>query len=318
MKYNQQEESILSRVKGRNNDHQAEEMRERIYQRTLDKIAVQENLPKIAASTPLSFHDRKIPFYWGVAAAVALLILIPLSFWMGEWHTNRVLTDTWVEVSSPGASISRIVLPDGSKVVMNGRSQIRYPRLFGKNDRQVKLDGEAYFEVEKESKRPFIVQSEELTVEVLGTRFNMKCYKDDPIYKVALNEGSVRVKAYSDQEAITMVPNQEIVFTRDKRTFMRRSINASEDIAWIDGQLNFRSDKLSDILKTVERMFDVTIQIKDPQLASIEYYCQISTNESLEKILSLLSSSGEFKFRKLSASHYEITSASEEIQTVTP
>ncbi|MFB2118430.1 FecR family protein [Parapedobacter sp. 2B3] len=189
-------------------------------------------------------------------------------------------------LSTPKGGTYQIALPDGSKVWLNAASTLKYPSRFSAKERVVELVGEAYFDVVKDERTPFKVVSAGQTVEVLGTEFNVSAYPDEEAINTTLVEGSVRVAlAGGDQSPVVIRPGQQA-------TTHKSSLNVSEvDIfdytAWKDGIIVLNSARLPDVMRQVERWYDVAIAL--PALKTDKTaYVIINRNESLSSVLKAL------------------------------
>lgn len=229
-------------------------------------------------------------FVWlkigAVAASVALLLMFSnyYSFQSGKKQTGSQL----LEVSNPRGMLSTITLPDGTKVTLNGGATLSYPTLFIAENREVSLSGEAYFDVKKDEKQPFIVHAEDLQVKVLGTQFNVKSYQEDDYIQITLNEGKVGVNVASEQEIEYLQPDQQVCFDKKNRTFTKEDVNARFFSAWKDGQLYFRGTPFYEVALQLERRFNVDIEIVSPKLRETSYYGEFVRGENLDQILQVM------------------------------
>ncbi|WP_420602266.1 FecR family protein [Flagellimonas sp.] len=154
-----------------------------------------------------------------------------------------------------------LVLSDGTTVHLNSGTTLKYPVKFSKEgQREVFLDGEAFFEVSKNKESEFIVRANGLDTRVYGTRFNINAYQDDDIQEVVLVEGSIGVqKEGGGGKELLLDPNEKAAIN-DRGQLFRESVDISGYIAWIDGVLIFENERLGNILKKLERHYDVSIQ----------------------------------------------------------
>ena len=156
----------------------------------------------------------------------------------------------------PYGSHSSIVLADGSKVWIHSGSKLRFPSSFGPGERGIKVEGEIYIEVAKDTSRPFYVETPQLTVNVLGTKFNVSAYADDALQSVVLVEGKVNVKANSNEDFV-LLPNQR--FKLSDGISGIDEVNAYDYISWKDGVLQFRGETMKDIIQRLSRYYNVSI-----------------------------------------------------------
>ncbi|GGG74504.1 iron dicitrate transporter FecR [Parapedobacter pyrenivorans] len=159
-------------------------------------------------------------------------------------------------LSTPRGGQYQITLSDGTLVWLNAASKLEYPSRFSRKERIVKLEGEAYFAVAKDNKRPFRVLSERQEIEVLGTEFNISAYPDENEIRTTLVEGSVALTAYN-QQPTPLKPNQQA--TLYNGTVAISDVDVSAAIAWKDGLFNFHGLSIDESLKQVERWYDVDV-----------------------------------------------------------
>lgn len=172
-----------------------------------------------------------------------------------------------------------LTLSDGTKVYLNSGSSITYPNTFNaSNKRIVALQGEAYFEVTSNKKKPFIVKTDLLNVRVLGTKFNVSAYKNDNNNSITLVEGKVAVSksvAFEDEKpkSILLEPNQRALAKRNDNNNITKELvkNTSKYISWKNKELEFKNDKFIDITKKLERNFNVKIISNNKKLNNIEF-----------------------------------------------
>lgn len=239
-------------------------------------------------------------FRYLMAAGVALLLALTASaaYHMGRKGAAKQLSAALVETVAPLGMTSRVVLADGTAVTLNGGSKLTYPAVFVGDERAVTLVGEGFFDVAKDAAHPFLVRGENLTVEVLGTKFGFRSYKEDMNTVVTLKEGAVKALPLNAEtvEALVLKPNQQL--TLDNRTgeFQCRFVDAAELLAWKDGELYFRDNTLDEIARVLERRFNVSITITTRTLKDDRYFAHFGSDEGLDKILTLLSHKRHWKY----------------------
>ena len=197
----------------------------------------------------------------------------------------------------PKGTFYHLVLSDGTKVWLNADSKIKYPVSFGQDKREVSLRGEGYFEVAKDSTRPFIVSTDKMDVRVLGTTFDVNTYEDEGKSFVVLVEGLVEVSAGKGESRIITPGYMAEVNMHDVQAKIQISKCDSEHyIAWKNGNFSFRNASLTEILKRVSRYYDVTV-IRE-QVFEEEYYTgDVSSDVSLESLLAVIESSTSVSFK---------------------
>ena len=197
----------------------------------------------------------------------------------------------------PKGTFYHLVLSDGTKVWLNADSKIKYPVSFGQDKREVSLRGEGYFEVAKDSTRPFIVSTDKMDVRVLGTTFDVNTYEDEGKSFVVLVEGLVEVSAGKGESRIITPGYMAEVNMHDVQAKIQISkCDPERYIAWKNGNFSFRNASLTEILKRVSRYYDVTV-IRE-QVFEEEYYTgDVSSDVSLESLLAVIESSTSVSFK---------------------
>jgi ferric-dicitrate binding protein FerR (iron transport regulator) len=228
-----------------------------------------------------------------LAAACALVFLAALSaisYYMGYAAEKKLPEQAQVDVRVPYGVLSRIELPDGSLVVLNGGSRLSYPASFGKK-RELFLSGEGFFEIVKDEKHPCVVNTKNLSAKVLGTRFSFKAYEEDEQTVLTLEEGSLSaVSTGKDKnECIFLKPDQQLILNHHTGDLRRKTVRAYNYTSWKDGHLSFINMSLGEIATALERRFDLKITFEAESLREESYYAQFENDENPERILDLLS-----------------------------
>jgi ferric-dicitrate binding protein FerR (iron transport regulator) len=235
---------------------------------------------------------------WQSAAAVAALIIVSyFSFREGNKQTNARFSEM-IKIEAPSGSTVKVYLPDGTLAHLNASSTITYSQTFGVNDRKVSLSGESYFEVAQNEKLPFSVQTEELQVDVLGTKFNLRNYPDDREASVCLLEGKVLVGNHIKPDGnITLYPDQKILLDKKNGDMRLTIVRSQNTAAWTNGHLFFDDALLSDIAKDLERSYNVTITLTHPDLENLRIYGRFIRKElNIEDVLEVLAATGKIKY----------------------
>lgn len=227
---------------------------------------------------------------FSAAATVALLCII-------GWFAYEYVQPISMQTISTLAETKTVRLPDGTKVTLNHFSTLTYPERFKQTNRMVDLNGEAYFEVSKDKKHPFIVQTKAVDVQVLGTHFNVEAYNNDPEIKTTLFEGSVAVSNKSNSERIVLLPNESAIYNKVSKSLVRETTeSALEEIAWQKGSFIFNNLPLREIARQLSNSFGVTIHINDTALQNYRITASFNNKENLESILRLLQRAGNFDY----------------------
>lgn len=211
-------------------------------------------------------------------------------------HHKKMLTNT---VSTPRGGQYQVNLPDGTRVWLNAASELKFPLSFaGLKERRVNLTGEAYFEVKKNTAKPFIVASDRQLVQVLGTHFNVNSYKDDANTKTTLLEGAVKVlslKGGNPDEAI-LKPGQQARISEASATINVATVDPSVEIAWKNGQFFFENEPIENIMKQIARWYDIEVIYKD-DFAGKTVWGSVTRYGNVSKVLSILELTGGIHFK---------------------
>lgn len=250
-----------------------------------------------------------------VFARIAAILFVPLLITSALFfYKLRTQSDTGQfsiqKISNPSGIRSEIVLPDGSNVWLNAESTITYKVPFGMKERNVKLIGEAFFEVKKDEQKPFQVESGKVRLTVLGTRFNYKAFPEEKAIEVVLAEGKVKLNS-TDSKAgkeIILKPGERAMVNKMTNETHISGVDIEKYIGWHDGKLIFDECPLPEAALRLERWFGVEVEITDPTI--LDY--QISTTfekESLHQILSMLELASPIEIKVIPATMEKTTQA---------
>lgn len=196
---------------------------------------------RVAASTAQKQSKKVIDWKTIYKYAAAVLVVGLISFFsyrQGESNLQNALTQ--VEVEAPLGAQTRLRLPDGTLVVLNAGSRLVYPQDFGVDNREVELSGEGYFEVERNEKLPFHVQTPSLSVRVLGTKFNFRDYPNDEEAVVSLLEGKVVLDNRLRAEAeMILLPNEQVTLDKAEGHMKKETKEVKNVLEWTSGKLFF-------------------------------------------------------------------------------
>lgn len=277
--------------------------------------------------------ERKRNFRWYWAAAAVLVILAGL--WILDPFTSRKQITTQLissvnEISTRPGSKSKVQLPDGSVVWLNAGSTLTYNKDFGRENREVTLTGEGFFDVTKDKEKPFIISTESIKIKVLGTAFNVKAYPDDKKTETSLIRGSIEVTIRNrPNDKIILSPSEKLVVENDiarvenrDREWERRTGNIARtelpairtlmsinklkynpvdssvaEVQWVNNKLVFRDEAFRELAVRMERWYNVKIEINDERIAD-ERLNGIFETETIEQALGALKEFIPFQYQK--------------------
>jgi len=196
-----------------------------------------------------------------------------------------------------------ISLEDGSKIILNAGSKISYQEPFSTYKREITLSGEAFFEVAKDSLRPFIVRTSNITTQALGTSFNIKYHSKENNISVALATGSVKIKEEAKEgsnQIARLEPGQQLVYERVDHTYQVEAYDSNEVLAWREGILYFKKAKLSQVIEKLKSWYGVEIEIKGKVSSNDKekLYTGVYDNQSLDDVLEGISFVKDFTYTK--------------------
>ncbi len=205
-----------------------------------------------------------------------------------EEHGKGVVTEEYNKLTTPIGGEYSLVLSDGTKVFLNADSELKYPVEFSDGKRIVDLKGEAYFEVHKDSLRPFVVRMNGAEVTVLGTSFNVNTYGDDGQIYTTLVNGSVRVSSVKNGQAEVLKPGMQSVMDVQSGQLTVREVDVEPYVAWREGRFVFRAMTLDLIMRQLQRWYDFEVFYQNPELKDYEFRGVIKRDMDLDKVLSVI------------------------------
>lgn len=233
-----------------------------------------------------------------IAASLIMLIcvsyLIILSLNLSEKEEAGILQQPVIK-ENPAGQKSKIFLPDGTIVWLNAESTLQYQEEFTELARVVDLSGEAYFEVAEDSARPFIVQSGDISVEALGTIFNVNFFPENLDIAVNLISGKVKVTASESKKDIVLNPGEGISFDRNDQQAVKYRFDVAKAAVWKDGILTFENDTFDQVVQKLERWYGVRIDVEG-DLPRDWQFSGLFDNESLVHVLKVMQYARDFQF----------------------
>ena len=242
---------------------------------------------------------------YAAAAAVVAGAVCGSGFMGGRRaESRRVAAAQPGSVSTPLGVKSAVVLPDGSRVRLNGGTRIVYPALFG-DERRVEVDGEAYFEVEHDARRPFVVVTGQVASTVLGTTFNVHAYSEDENFQITLATGSLLVDGGPESRSVRLRPGEQGFFEKTSGLLSLRRVNVEHVLSWQEDRLYFRAEPLASIARSLERQFNVSIAIPDERLRRICFTGEFVEGENIHEIMRIISADSRILCRSRK-NHFEL------------
>ena len=257
-------------------DNAWENMKQRILQEEPEVIPIKELRQESKARIYL-YHTLKI--------AASILIVMGISFGIYKIVADSGFTDSTI-FKSGSDNTSSLILPDGSKVYLNSNTIIKYPKQFGKDSRNIYLKGEAYFEVVGNTDKPFIVNTNNAVIKVLGTSFNINTKTANNKVEVFVESGNIQLSQKSNNEnKILIEPGYIGVLSRN--TLIKSKNNDINYLAWKTRYLIFRDTKLEIVAEKIESVYNTSIQLNNKELADCPLTATFN-NASLDSVLNVI------------------------------
>lgn len=234
-------------------------------------------------------------FYHNAAAIIILMISVSVSsvyVYKQLFEKDQV---AYAETIVPLGSQTKIILPDSSVVVLNSGSILKYPLSFGEKERNVTLSGEAYFEVAKKKGTYFHVFTDDLKIRVTGTVFNVRSYPEDHAAEINLIEGGVDVSV--DNKNVHLEPNQKAVYNQLSGQLMCMESDASKSAWWTTGKLNVVNSSFTDILKNIERRYNIKIDVESKRVEKEYFSGTINLNMTLQEVFDFIDVDKKYSFQ---------------------
>jgi transmembrane sensor len=305
-------EKLISYFRGKHSDNDAsyvdnvfcdnkkEKELKRFLERQFDELLPEDEMEKknldhilykihFDINTRLS-SQKSLPFdriiKWTLR--IAAIVMLPLLIFLGI-RSNRTVNlkkEAWVEIKAPAWAKVQFSMPDGTTGWLNSNSSIKYKGNFD-SDRQVTLTGEAFFDVFKDKKRPFRVNANEVTVKVLGTRFNIASYNNEKNIEVVLEEGKLEINNNQKNKPYTMKPNDLVIYDKTLKDFSTEVVQPHKYLSWTEGKLVFRNDPIDVIARRLERWYNIDVEINGNFAEDLRLRATF-IDEGLKEVLDLL------------------------------
>lgn len=260
-------------------------------------------LNRIISGIPQSTSARGIFFLqrtnWMKIAAVLAFFLcsIPLYLYLANRKAHRIEENTtWTVSRAPTGKMLKVILADGSEIVLNSGSQLKYPRHFTGKKRETVLDGEAFFKVFHDPEKPFVVTTGKLKTTVLGTSFNIRAYSGMDRIVVNVATGKVGISSLGRTLAF-LHPDQQITFQGSGGAFNVTESSARQAHSWQDGTVRLDGATFSELALVFKNTWGLTLQTKSDRLAAASYKTTFQTNNKITQVMKAISKMTDAKYR---------------------
>lgn len=275
-----------------------------MFAKIRDRISAQADPAADPAADPK--WESRSPFYWKAASIAAVLLIVSsllFSLFFLDGTANK-------QIATRRASKTTVLLADGTRVILNADSKLVYPESFSGKSREVRLTGEAYFDVTKDAERPFIIHTEKMDVRVLGTAFNVKSYPEDKFTEATLIHGKIEVTLKDrPSDRITLSPNEKLTIKNKTMeaagnehdealaqiTHLKKTDSHLAETSWMFDRIEFRNETFQDLARKLERTYDVRIRFRDDRLTMLRFTGSFE-KEPVENVLQALGLLEHFSF----------------------
>ena len=264
-------------------------------------LLINGDVDALKEMTPVSHSDRTgivrtiVKAAIGVAAAVAIFFT---ATWLSDYRMQKELSRNLITATALPGQIVSMGLPDGTSVQLNSGATMYYPAMFKGKEREVRLEGEAFFEVAHDSKKPFIVKTFASDIKVLGTKFNVNADRNAGEFSVTLAEGSVQVSSLADPGRIIVMKPDEKVYMADGKLMVKKT-KVKDEIRWKDGIIDIDGLDFDELINKLEMAFGVDIVIDRETLPEFKYTGgRLRVSDGIEYALNVLKNGADFTWAK--------------------
>lgn len=234
-------------------------------------------------------------------------------------NTVEGANKNYYSISAPLGSKTKVELPDSTIVWLNSGSEIKYPGIFAEDEREVFLTGEAYFDVKKKSKIPFFVNTKNINIKVLGTKFNVKAYSEEGTVETVLEEGLINIGRVGDYQNLLLKPNEKAIYIkkygkindsdprldqirllkpkdRVEQFIVFENVDTKLNTSWKENELRFKSESFENLAFKLERWYNVKFHIENESIKTQQFTGSF-TNQSIEQVMKALQITVKFSYK---------------------
>lgn len=234
---------------------------------------------------------------WIRTVAASLIVLSALGIWQYKTRQSKIPALQWAETYTVTGEVKEVTLTDGSRIVLNSESRLRYPTAFTGQERQVFLQGQGFFKVTHNARKPFRVHANKIDVQVLGTSFDVKAYGNDPFIEVAVATGKVAVtEAGGKSKAHFLTPGKGFIYQLSTGQPHLHSVEIASLGTWQQRRISFKNQSLESITRELQRYFKVKFVFANQQIKQTKLSLSIR-NQNLDMVMKALSASGGFHYQ---------------------
>lgn len=250
-----------------------------------------DTMRKIMCAIPSKAQRINIFLKFAVAASIIICVgILTYQFFISQSQ------EQWIDYYCQAGGFTKIQLSDNSHVYINSDSRLRYPIRFSGRQRSVEMEGEVFFEVTRDPKKPFIVHSDMIEVRVIGTSFNIKSYKSDSLIYATLVDGCIELIVNGHTEHYILEPNEQACISKISGDVTISNIDPDFNTGWKNGHLTFYKMKFTDICTLLQRKYGYTIEIRDQDLSNTIFTGRFIKDENIFQVLDIIRQNTPFSY----------------------
>ncbi|MDP4206902.1 MAG: FecR domain-containing protein, partial [Bacteroidota bacterium] len=262
----------------------------------------------------LFYHEllnqkRKSILFWKRCAAsiAAILVVGFLASWLVNQHVEKTTAVSLSTLTVPRGARSNITLADGTEIWLNAGSELKYPVSFGSRERVVSLSGEGFFHVKSDPKHPFVVKTHNFDLKVTGTKFNIRSYTDAQFSSATLVEGKITLLPRNSNREIIINPGDKVNVNATDFSATVTHADVLADTSWRTGSYKFSRISFPDLVKLLERVYNVKISFSDERLRLFNYSGGINDQETITQVLEYLKLTTPIEYKAINSREFQIT-----------
>lgn len=238
--------------------------------------------------------SKQIPLSFYLMRVAAVFVIGIMIFSIYKYQSNQL---DQVHLVSADSTMTENPLPDGTIISLNQNTSIEYDKEFSENERRIKLSGEAFFKVEPDKSRPFIIEAQDAIITVLGTSFNVKALENDIAVEVLVDEGLVELANSDKSQSTKLRIGEKGIYIKESNEVKKETDIDAESLYWLNKTLLFRDTKLSMVFETLEKLYEIKIKVENKQVLECQLTAKFS-NETIDNIIDHISTIFELEIEK--------------------
>jgi ferric-dicitrate binding protein FerR (iron transport regulator) len=273
--------------------------------RTVKDLADQQLILFYKNQFEKSNRSRILILRWTALIAALLVFGLIFSILIPVRHVDQ--PESMQIFSVPFGSKSKLLMVDGTEININSGSELTYSSSFSPQNRIVTLKGEAFFNVKPDATHPFIIKTKDYDVKVTGTQLNVCNYSDDHFSSTTLAEGKICLNIQNSTKLIEVKPGEKFLLDRNEKKYTIKPTDVDKELAWKDGEFIFKTIPFPELVKRLERWYDVKLTYSDKKLLTYSYTGRFKNQETIWQVLNAIRMTSPVTYRKTSFREFALT-----------